>query len=99
MPPYSDDPGDTATAARRLRDDLAAVEVDGDIVVYDPAAPACHVLSGGAVLVWMCLDGFSTDGVIDRVLQHTGDDDAGLPEQIMAVVDEFEGLDLLVPVE
>lgn len=90
-------PGTPSTSgpARRLRDDLAAVEVDGDLVVYDAETPACHVLAGGAVLVWLALEGATTEGLAERVIQslETADDD--VVDQVSRLVGQFDQLGLL----
>jgi hypothetical protein len=42
------------------RADVASVEVDGELVLYDDAAGVLHRLNGAAAALWMCLDGSST---------------------------------------
>lgn len=78
-----------------LRPDLAAVEIDGEIVVYDPVEGAAHLLSGGAVAVWCALDGQPIAGLDERVANLVGlgpDDVAG---EVARVVASFADLGLL----
>ena len=82
----------------RLRDDLAVVELDGDLVVYDPVEPACHVLSGGAVLVWAELEG-GAGGIVERICERVGADIGDIGDEIIAVMADFARLGLLATVE
>jgi hypothetical protein len=78
-----------------LRDDLAVVEIDGDLVVYDPVQLESHVLSGGAVIVWVELDGQTVDGLTERVAARVGlavDEIAG---EVAGVLTQFQALGLL----
>lgn len=88
-----DDAG--AGADVTLRPDLAVVEVDGDLVVYDPASAGTHVLSGGAVVVWVELDGASTEGLAERVAERVGLQVDDVREQVDDVVRQFGELGLL----
>lgn len=45
------------TRTPRRRAGLATVELDGELVVYDPGAGALHVLNASAALVWDHCDG------------------------------------------
>ena len=78
-----------------LRADLAVVELDGDLVVYDPVEPACHVLSGGAVVVWAELDDEGTEGLVERICRRVGADVNQLSDEIWGVVADFSRLGLL----
>jgi len=44
----------------RVREDVASVELDGEVVIYDAAAERSHLLSPTAGLIFACLDGTST---------------------------------------
>jgi septum formation inhibitor MinC len=83
------DPHDT------LRDDLAVVEIDGDLVVYDPVHLESHVLSGGAVIVWVELDGQTVDGLTERVAARVGLAVDDLAAEVESVVAQFSALRLL----
>jgi len=89
---------DSINSGARIRSDLAVVELDGDLVVYDPAEPACHVLSGGAVVVWAELDEHGPDGVVERVCQRVGGAADEIGDQIRDVLADFARLGLLEPV-
>jgi hypothetical protein len=52
-------PDEGSSTPRRSRG-LAAVELDGDLVVYDPADQVLHVLNPAAALVWDRCDGTTT---------------------------------------
>lgn len=80
--------------AEYLRADLAAVVIDGDIVVYDAQHRGSHVLSGGAVAVWMALEDGGVRGVVDRVADAVGLEPAVLAEEIRAVLQSFRDLGL-----
>ncbi len=95
MPTYPDEERPETSPPRQLRKDLAAVEIDGDLVVYDPREPACHVLSGGAVLVWLDLEGSTTEGLVERVQRRIGPSAADIEQEILEVVKDFDGLGFL----
>ncbi len=50
------------------------IEVDGDVVVFDPQASTVHVLEGAAAIVWQLLDGEPIIG-LDEVIAATFDID------------------------
>lgn len=83
----------------RLRTDLAIAEVEGDLVVYEPEGPTCHVLAGGAVLVVAELDGGTTDGLVERLRARVVDVPEDFDSQVHAFVDDLRARDLLEPVE
>ncbi|MGH9918784.1 MAG: PqqD family protein [Nitrososphaerales archaeon] len=41
------------------REDVFSVEIDGDIVIYDPVQEKSHVLNSTGGLIWQLLDGES----------------------------------------
>lgn len=79
---------------RRLRDDLAAVMIDGDIVVYDAVAQTSHVLTGGAVAVWVALEEDEGRGgdVGHAVARLTGEDSTTIRAEVERAVEEFGAL-------
>ncbi len=52
----SSDAIDASYVARR-RSSVAAVELDGEAVVYDEVSGAMHLLDPIATIVWKCFDG------------------------------------------
>lgn len=52
--------------------DLAVIEFDGDLVIYDEGRAECHVLTGGAVVVWAELESGGTYRIVERVAARTG---------------------------
>lgn len=75
-----------------LRSDLAAVVIDGDIVVYDSRRAESHVLSGGAVAVWMALEDGGVTGVVARVANAVGLEPDVLADDVDGVVQSFRDL-------
>jgi hypothetical protein len=78
--------------AEQLRPDLAAVVIEGDIVVYDAARGESHVLAGGAVAVWMALEDGGVAGVVERVAAAVGLEPAALADEIDSVLQSFREL-------
>lgn len=83
----------------RVRDDLLVLDFDPDLVIYDEASGECHVLMGGAVVVWTELEA-STTGVEIEVLVARLRDRVGVaPEeisrQILETVESMRDLGLL----
>jgi len=78
--------------AEYLRSDLAAVVIDGDIVVYDALQGGSHVLSGGAVAVWMALEDGGVTGVVERVAAAVGLEPEVLSDEIGSVLQSFRTL-------
>ena len=83
--------------AGQLRSDLAAVVIDGDIVVYDAARSESHVLAGGAVAVWMALEDGGVAGVVERVAAAVGLEPAALADEIHSVLQSFGQLGFFDP--
>ena len=90
-------PADGINFDVRPRADLAVVELDGDLVVYDPAAPACHVLSGGAVVVWAELNDRGPGSVVEGVCQRVSGVPHEIGDQITGVIADLARLNLLEP--
>lgn len=84
-------PDRPTSSDNELRDDLAAVLIDGDIVVYDAVAHTSHVLSGGAVAVWVALED-GADDVAAGVGELTGADPDAIRDDVERTVDEFREL-------
>lgn len=62
---------------------LMAVELDGETVVYDPADEGLHLLDPIASIIWGCLDGQVSVGVLCEELAES----FGIPvEQVQADV-------------
>lgn len=78
--------------SQHLRSDLAAVVIDGDIVVYDAIQGGSHVLSGGAVAVWMALEDGGVPGVVERVADAVGLEPEVLSDEIESVLSTFRTL-------
>ena len=76
----------------QLRSDLAAVAIDGDIVVYDARRGESHVLAGGAVAVWMALEDGGVAGVVARVADAVGLEPMALADDVDGVVQSFREL-------
>lgn len=83
------------TGSRRPRPDLAIEIVDGDVCIYDPVSTTCHVLSGGAVLVWDELAAGGLDDIGQRVADRAGVDPAEIADDVASVVDQLDSLGLL----
>lgn len=78
-----------------LRDDLASVEIDGDLVIYDPVGHATHVLSGGAVIVFGELAGDVVDGLVERVAARVDAEPDDLAAEVEGVLVQLDELGLL----
>lgn len=76
----------------QLRADLAAVVIDGDIVVYDAVRGESHVLAGGAVAVWMALEDGGVAGVVERVADAVGLEPETLADEIDTLLQSFRAL-------
>jgi len=81
--------GGTTDSGPRLRDDLGAVAVDGDIVVYDPAAETSHILTGGAVALWIALEDDDGRDVVDRVAELVGADPGAIDAEVRQALRSF----------
>lgn len=83
-----------------MRDDLLVLEFDPDLVVYDEAAGECHVLMGGAVVVWVELEaaeaGLSIGELVERICDRIGVERAEIAESVEETVESLRSLGLLV---
>lgn len=71
----------------RVRPDVAAVDVDGELVLHDPGRDSARRLGPTATVVWHCLDGNSTLGEIadDVVAAQGGDRDVAVANLVRHV--------------
>ena len=78
--------------------DVEWVEIEGEAVVYDPAASMLHRLNRGAAAVWAACDGIDSS---DEIVGAIAGAHAGSPEEIArdvpAVINRFRRLGLLLP--
>ena len=81
--------GGTTGSGPHLRDDLGAVAVDGDIVVYDPTSETSHILSGGAVALWIALEEDDGRDVVERVAELVGADPAAIDAEVRQALESF----------
>lgn len=66
--------------------------IDGDIVVYDAVGEGSHVLSGGAVAVWIALDEGGIERIHERVAAAVGLDVATVADDVDTAVTTFRKL-------
>ncbi len=89
----------TATFVATARPDVAQVEIDGEIVLYDDRAKVMHRLSPIAGQVWRCLDG---SGSLAEIAADLADVYQADPEQVLtdvvATARQFGSAGLLVGV-
>ncbi len=95
------DPDDvvTATFVATSRPDVAQVEIDGEIVLYDDRAKVMHRLSPTAGQVWRCLDGSGSLAEISADLADVYQADPGqVLADVVATARRFGSAGLLVGV-
>ena len=78
-----------------IRPDVAWVEIDGEVVVYDPAGPSTHLLGGGAAIVWQDVAESGRPGAEERIAALVGADVATFGDEVRSVLDQLRGLGLL----
>jgi PqqD family protein of HPr-rel-A system len=66
-----DDAGIAGSAAPKPRPWVAAVELDGETVLYDESSGRLHLLDSVATVVWSRLDGAATVDDLTRDLSAT----------------------------
>jgi len=85
-----------AAFSGRVRSDVAWVEIDGEVVVYDAASASSYLLNPTAGLIWSALDGAGTLGEIAADLADAFDAE---PEQVIVdvivAVADFAGKGLI----
>ena len=80
----------------RVRSDVAWVEIDGEVVVYDAASASSYLLNPTGGLVWSALDGTGTLGEIAADLADAfGADPEQVAVDVIAVVVDFAGKGLI----
>jgi PqqD family protein of HPr-rel-A system len=67
----------------RVRDDVAVVEIDGELVVYDERNGELHHLNPSASLVFQLLDGTATMRELAGEIARTAD---ASPERVEAEI-------------
>jgi hypothetical protein len=79
------------------RHDLAQVEVDGELLVYDEKARTIHHLNGSASLLWDCLDGSgSLEDIAADIADVYGIDGGRVLEDIVEAARDLAAKGLLV---
>jgi hypothetical protein len=69
---------------------LPAVEIDGELVCYDPETQTLHQLNATAALVWRMCDGASTvEEIVTRVAREFDCSVATVERDVRALVDRF----------
>ena len=87
---------DSSRRLLRAREDLLSEDLDGEVVVFDPAEGSLHHLNASASLVWSLCDGSLTLPDMCQVLaEATGADLADLQEQLGQLLGQLDGLGLL----
>lgn len=80
----------------RVRSDVAWVEIDGEVVVYDAASASSYLLNPTAGLIWSSLDGTGTLGEIAADLAEAfGADPEQVIVDVIAAVVDFAGKGLI----
>jgi len=84
----------------RFRDEVAAVELDGEAVLLDGSNGAVHTLNPTATLIWKFCDGATRLGDLIEDLVAVFDDTNGhaIHADVMALVRDFARQGLLVGV-
>ena len=89
----------TTTFVATARPDVAQVEIDGEIVLYDDRAKVMHRLSPTAGQVWRCLDGSGSLAEISADLSDVYQADPGqVLADVVATARRFGSAGLLVGV-
>ena len=86
----------TLASVVRGKGDLAAVEFDGELVLYDEHTASVHHLNPTASVVWQCLDGDASLAAIARDLSMAYSvDEAVVVQDVLDVVQQFARMGLL----
>ena len=89
-------PDVTSDSVVQTKGGLAAVELDGEFVLYDEHTAAVHHLNPTASVVWQCLDGEASLSAIARDLSIACSvDEAVVAQDVIDVVQQFAGMGLL----
>jgi len=82
------------------KETVAAVELDGEVVLYEEEFGGAHVLSPTASVVWSCCDGTANVATIAaEIAEAYGADAETVRNDVIRLVQEFGGLGLLDGVE
>lgn len=78
------------------RSDLAAIELDGELVLYDEHSGEVHRLNATASIVWQCLDGESslTEVAYDLAAAFSVDE-ADMERDVVGITAQFAETGLL----
>lgn len=83
--------------AKRRADEVAAVELDGEIVLYDERTQTVHHLNPQATIVWKLCDGSSTVDELACALADAADaDPAVVSRDVRGVIDELVAAGLVL---
>lgn len=75
---------------------LAEAELDGDVVIYDDAGDAMHILNSSAALIWQSLDGKATvDDLVEDFVDLTGSPRETIRADLVATLASFLDRNLL----
>ena len=86
----------TLASVVRGKGDLAAVELDGELVLYDEHTASVHHLNPTASVVWQCLDGDASVAAIARDLSMAYSvEEAVVVQDVLDVVQQFARMGLL----
>jgi Coenzyme PQQ synthesis protein D (PqqD) len=80
----------------RIRDTVAWVELDGEVVVYDELTAATHLLNKAAATIWLCCDGStSLNELIGELIEFFQADRATIGQDVIHLVRKLGGQGLL----
>jgi coenzyme PQQ biosynthesis protein PqqD len=80
----------------RVRETVAWVELDGEVVIYDEADGSMHLLNNAAAAVWMLCDGSSAvDQIIGELAEAYGADEAQIAKDVTELMSQLTSKGLL----
>jgi hypothetical protein len=83
-------------SALSVRADLTAVDVDGELVIYDDSRRRLHRLNPSATILWNCLDGSATlREIADDIAEALATDPDSVLSDIVALAAHLEDEGLL----
>lgn len=83
-------------AQPRRRPDVVWEELDGEVVIYDPARTTSHLLNPSAAVIWALLDGNATLAEVAADLAETfGVEPTAMLDDVSSTVAALEGQGLL----
>jgi Coenzyme PQQ synthesis protein D (PqqD) len=78
------------------RPDVEWITLDGEAILYDPAAHTLHRLNAAATAVWAACNGHATPAEIIRVIDGTYEGSPrAIARDVPAAIDRFRRLGLL----